>query len=384
MILQTRFFPEQASELAWHVDNLIWVLSAVLGATGLAVYAVIAWFCIVYRRKNPGELGFAPTPRILGSHKMELAWTIIPLLIFLAFFGWGAHVYNMALHPPADAPEIYIVGKQWMWKVQYPGGQRVIIGQNSLEYSKEIGGEGYFEGVMVLPVNRPVKIVLTSEDVIHNFGIPAFRQKIDAVPGRYVSTWYLPTKTGTYDIFCDQYCGTNHSLMVGKIMVVEQNEYEEWLDGKWKTGPGKNAVDGSLAHQGRQLFQKLNCIQCHDTQKSKAPVLEEIFNTRRPIKGGGTVIADENYLRESIRRPRAKVREGWEPIMPHFGPDKVSEEELIKVIAYIKSLKKGETPVRTEDWVAPVGGNTQSPDDPKPKSADPKIPDPKSGAGEQK
>jgi cytochrome c oxidase subunit II len=359
MILQHTIMPEQASEMAWHVDNVIWFITVVTGLTGIGVYLAILVFCIIYRRRTPNALGPAPTPRVLGSHKLELAWTVIPLLLFLGMYAWGAWVYNMALHPPPDAPEVYVVGKQWMWKIQYPGGQRVILGQNSLTYGKDIGGEGHFDGVMVLPVGQPVKIVVTSEDVIHDFGIPAFRQKIDAVPGQYRSIWYLPTKTGTYDIFCDQYCGTNHSLMVGKVKVVEPAEYQAWLDGTWKTGPGKNSVDGSLAHQGRQLFQKLNCIQCHDAQKSKAPILEEIYNTRRPLKGGGTAIADDNYLRESIRRPRAKVREGWEPIMPAFGPEKVSEEDLIKVIAYIKSLKKGEMPVRTDDWVAPVGAPTE-------------------------
>jgi cytochrome c oxidase subunit II len=357
--------PEQASYLAWHVDNIIWFLSAILGTVGLGVYLALLVFCIRYRRRTPNALGPAPTPRILGSHKLELAWTVAPLVIFLGFFVWGAWVYNMAFHPPPDATEIYVVGKQWMWKVQYPEGQRVIIGQNSLGYGKEVGGEGYFEGVMVLPVGRPVRLIGTSEDVIHSFGIPAFRAKFDVVPGRYTSMWHLPTKTGEYNIVCNQYCGTNHSLMVGKLVVVEPGVYERWLAGTWRpegAGAGnRNAADGSMAHQGRQLFMKLNCIQCHNTQNPRAPVLEEIYNTRRPLKGGGVVIADDEYLRRSIRRPRADVRDGWEPIMPAFGPDKVSEEDLNKVMAYIKSLKKGETPVRTEEAPAPVGAPTEPP-----------------------
>jgi cytochrome c oxidase subunit 2 len=363
MILQTTIMPEQAGEMAWHVDNLIWFITAVTGITGLGVYMALLVFCIKFRRRTPNALGYAPTPRILGSHSLELAWTVIPLILFLGFFAWGAYVYNMAFHEPPDAPEIYVVGKQWMWKIQYPGGQRVILGQNSLDYARTVGGEGNFSGVMVLPVGKPVKVIVTSEDVIHDFGIPAFRQKIDAVPGRYVSTWYLPTKTGTYDIYCNQYCGTNHSLMVGKLVIVEPGDYERWLAGTWRpegTGPGhRNSVDGSLAHQGRQLFMKLNCIQCHNTQNPRAPVLEEISGTKRPLKGGKVVVADDNYLRRAIRQPRADVREGWEPIMPHFGPDKVSEDDLVKVIAYIKSLRKGETPDRTEQWVAPVGAPTE-------------------------
>lgn len=366
MILQQTIMPPQASELAWHVDNLIWFIAAVTGITSLGVYFAILVFCIQYRRRTPNALGYTPTPRILGSHKLELAWTVTPLILFLGFFAWGAHVYNMAFHAPPDTPEIYIVGKQWMWKIQYPGGQRVILGQNSLDYTRAVGGEGYYSGVMVLPVGKPVKIVLTSEDVIHSFGIPAFRQKIDAVPGRYVSTWYNPTRTGTYDVFCNQYCGTNHSLMVGKVVVVEPAQYEEWLAGTWRpegdSGAGhRNAADGTLAHQGRQLFMKLNCIQCHNTQNPRAPILEDIYGKPRALKGGESVIADDNYLRESIRKPRAKIREGWEPIMPHFGPDKVSEEELVKVIAYLKSLRKGDTPDLNEEAPAPVGAVTEPP-----------------------
>ena len=360
MILQSTIFPEQASEMAWHVDNLIWFITAVCGVAGLGVYAGMMYFCIKYRRK-PGEPLAAQTPRILGSHRLELLWTFIPLFIFLGMFAWGAWVYDMAMHGPDDAPTIYVVGKQWMWKVQYEGGQRVILGANSGEFANEIGGQGQFAGVMVLPVNKAVRVVTTSEDVIHDFGIPAFRHKIDVVPGRYTTTWYKPNKTGEYLIFCDQYCGTNHSLMVGKLLVVEQAEYQSWLEGTWQNSPTKNALDGSLAHQGRQLFQKLNCLQCHDTRKARAPVLEEIYKSVRPLKGGTSVIADDNYLRESIRRPRAKVREGWEPIMPAFGPDKVSEEDLVKVIAYLKSLRKGQTPVRTEDWVPPIGAPTETP-----------------------
>ncbi len=305
MILQQTIIPEQASEMSYHVDRVIWYVTITTGVTGLGVYLAILVFCIAYRRREPNALGPAPTPRILGSHKLELAWTLTPLLLFLSFFVYGAYVYNMALHPPADAPEIYVVGKQWMWKIQYPEGQRVILGQNSLEYSKDVGGEGYFEGIMVLPIDKPVKIIITSEDVIHDFGIPAFRQKIDAVPGQYRSIWYKPTKIGTFDVFCDQYCGTNHSLMVGKVKVVSAQDYASWLEGTTTTGPGKNAVDGSLAHQGRLLFQKLNCIQCHDPAKARAPILEDMYMNRRPLKGGGAVIADENYMRKSIRQPRA-------------------------------------------------------------------------------
>ncbi|WP_020471300.1 cytochrome c oxidase subunit II [Zavarzinella formosa] len=367
MILQTTILPEQATEMAWHVDNLFWFITVVTTVVSLGVYAAVFGFCVVYRRKPDEEV---QTPRILGSHKLELIWSILPLGIFLVMFAWGAWVYNMAMHAPDDVPEMYVVGKQWMWKVQYPGGQRVILGANSGDYKDDIGGEAKFEGVMVLAVNKPVKVIVTSEDVIHDFGIPAFRSKLDAVPGRYTTTWYKPTKTGEYHVFCDQYCGTNHSLMVGKVRVVEQAEYDAWLEGTYKTGPGKNAVDGSLAHQGRQLFMKLNCIQCHNTENPRAPILEEVFKSKRAFKGGTAGFADENYLRESIRKPRAKIREGWEPIMPAYGTEganALSEDDLVKVIAYIKSLRKGETPVLNQNWVPPIGSNTgPAADEPQP------------------
>lgn len=357
MILQTTILPEQATEMAWHYDNLFWFMTAIVILTSLGVYAAMLYFCVAFRHQPGVEV---KTPRILGSHKLELIWSILPLGIFLIFFAWGAWIYNMAFHAPDDAPEIYVVGKQWMWKVQYPGGQRVILGANSLDYKNDIGGQGSFEGIMVLPVNKAVKVIVTSEDVIHDFGIPAFRSKLDAVPGRYTTTWYKPTKTGEYHIFCDQYCGTNHSLMVGKVRVVEQAEYDAWLEGTYVTN-GKNAVDGSLAHAGRQLFMKLNCIQCHNAENPRAPILEEVFKSKRNFKGGTSAIADENYLRESIRKPRLKIREGWEPIMPAYGTEganALSEEDMVKVIAYIKSLRKGETPVLNQNWVAPIGSNT--------------------------
>lgn len=358
MILQTTILPEQATEMAFHYDLLFWFITLVVTLTSLGVYAALFGFCVLYRHKA-GEPA-KQTPRILGSHTLELVWSILPLGIFLVMFAWGAWIYNQAFHAPDDAPEIYVVGKQWMWKVQYPGGQRVILGANSADYKFDIGGQGQFEGIMVLPVNKPVKLIVTSEDVIHDFGVPAFRSKLDAVPGRYTSTWYKPVKTGEYHVFCDQYCGTNHSLMIGKIRVVEQAEYDAWLEGTYITN-GKNAVDGSLAHAGRQLFMKLNCIQCHNAENPRAPILEEVFKSKRTFKGGTAGFADENYLRESIRKPRQKIREGWEPIMPAYGTEgsnALSEEDMVKVIAYIKSLRKGETPVLNQNWVPPIGSNT--------------------------
>src|SRR4051812_14413669 len=275
--------PERAAALASDFEALFWYITITTGAVGTGIYVALLYFCVRYRRgATTGS-----TPRILGSVRLELTWTIVPLLVFLTYYAWGAFVYNKAAHAPEDAMEIFVIGKQWMWKAQYPNGQRVIIGGNPRNMTE---AERKSIGRLVLPVNRPVKITCISEDVIHDFGVPAFRSKIDVIPGRYTQAWYHPTKTGEYHIFCDQYCGTWHSLMVGKIAVVEEKDFDEWLMGHDPLqGPGTgNAVDGSLAHEGRQLFLKLNCIVCHPaTPTGKAPVLEGLWGSRVPLKGGG-------------------------------------------------------------------------------------------------
>jgi len=346
--------PEQASTLAVHVDRLFWFIMLVTVAAGVGVYAVMAFFCVKYRRSAVE----GPTPRIMGSHQLELFWSVSPLIIFLFIFGWGAWVYNFAIHAPPEADEIYVVGKQWMWKAQYPNGQRVIIGANT-EGITSIDRK--YVGALVLPVNKPVRLILTSEDVIHDFAVPAFRSKVDVLPGRYVSTWYHPTKVGEYHLFCDQYCGTEHSKMVGKVIVMEEEDYQEWLTGTSDGKGAKNPVDGSPAWEGRQLFQKLQCLACHSANaEARAPVLEGLYKSRVPLQRGGSVIADDTYIRESILHPMKKVVEGWNPtIMPAY-KDQVTEEDIINLIAYIRSLKAGDTPKRTDSYPAPVGASTGS------------------------
>ena len=330
--------PEQASAQAVRYDYLFWFISIVTGAATVLVYILLAYLCAAYRRRGPDDV----TPRILGSHKLELFWSVVPLITFLIMFGWGVVVWDETMNPPADAPEIYVVGKQWMWKIQHPNGVREI---NELH----------------LKVGQPVKITMTSEDVIHSFGIPAFRDKIDAVPGRYVSTWYHPIRPGRYRIYCDQLCGIGHSQMIGWVHVMDEKEWQEWMDGK---RPGSGPTDGSLAWQGRQLFLKLQCSNCH-YDGGRAPLLEGRWGKTVPLKGGGSATVNEGYIRESIINPRAKVREGWEPIMPTFKNQLkddslgLSEEEVIvRLIAYIKTLGPGQTPSRTEQFVPPVGAPT--------------------------
>ena len=315
MFAQVHLFPEQASSQAAPVDNLFFFILAVTTAAALAIAVLLISFAVRYRAKGQ------QTPRIRGSLKLETWWTVLPFLVFLVMFGWGAQVFFMQVQPPADAMEIYVVGKQWMWKLQHPGGQSEI---NELH----------------VPINTPVKLTLTSEDVIHDFFVPAFRMKIDVLPGRYVQTWFQATKTGRYHLFCAQYCGTDHAGMVGTVVVMDKAEYAAWRD--------RNA-EGSLALKGRKLFLKLQCVSCHSADsEARAPVLEELYGRTVHLRGGGTVRANADYIRESILRPEAKVVEGWEPIMPTF-EGQVNEEELIQLIEFIKHLRSGQTPQRTED-----------------------------------
>jgi cytochrome c oxidase subunit 2 len=354
------FIPEMASDGAYNFEYLFWYITITTGVVGLLVYAALFYFCVRYRR----GMTTGGTPRILGSMRLELSWTIFPLLVFLSYFALGVAVFNRAAHPPEDSMEIFIIGKQWMWKAQYPNGQRVIIGGNPRNMTE---AERNSIGKLVLPVNRPVKLTLISEDVIHDFGVPAFRVKVDVLPGRYTQVWYHPNKLGTYHIFCDQYCGTWHSLMVGKIAVVEGKDFDAWLAGytldqkdpDQKQGT-HNPVDGSLASEGRELFLKLQCIRCHSaTPTGKAPVLEGLYGSRVPLKGGGGVIADSEYIKKSIRRPRADVVEGWEAIMPAFDESQVSDHDLEALVAYIRSLRKGSTPDETTFFPAPAGAPTE-------------------------
>ncbi|HXG11831.1 MAG TPA: cytochrome c oxidase subunit II [Gemmataceae bacterium] len=327
--IQFQLFPERASTTAERVDALFFFLTAVTGVMGLLVTTLIIYFAVKYRRRSEHDR----TPRILGSLRLELIWTIGPFIIFLIMFVWGASVYLAIAQTPDDAIEIYVVGKQWMWKVQHLDGQREI---NELH----------------VPVGRRVKLTLTSEDVIHSFFVPAFRTKIDAVPGRYVQTWFEATKTGRFHLFCAEYCGTYHSGMIGSVHVLEEEEYHAWLDRR---------AEGSPALEGRKLFLKLQCVSCHtgDAQ-GRAPSLEGLFGRTVVLQDGRRVTADASYIRRSILRPQADVVAGWQPIMPSY--DRLladekeglgQEEAIIRLIAYIRSLDRDQTPVRTEDFPPP-------------------------------
>ncbi len=299
-------FPPRASALAWQVDGLYFLLVGVSAFFTLLIFVLIFYFAVKYRREvHPHAV------QIEGSLPLELAWTLIPLGICMIFFAWGSLIYFQEARPPKGSMEVYVVAKQWMWKFEHETGQREI---NELH----------------VPLGRDVKVIMSSQDVIHSFSVPAFRIKTDVLPGRYTSTWFRPTKIGTYHLFCSQYCGTNHSAMVGQVIVMDPAAYQAWL--------GATGASGSLAASGQQLFQQLGCATCHrfDTQ-GRGPNLVGMFGKPVLLDDGRTVIADDNYVRESILNPGVKTVAGFKPIMPSF-QGQVSEENLMALVAYIKSL----------------------------------------------
>jgi len=335
-------FPEQASTAAVRVDALLFFLLTVCTSIALLIAVLIVAFAIKYRRR-PGD---ERPPRISGSTGLEVTWTAIPLVLGLVMFVWGAEVYFYIARPPDDAMEVFVVAKQWMWKIQHPEGQREI---NELH----------------VPVNQPVKVTLTSEDVIHNFFVPAFRVKIDVLPNRYVRTWFQATKTGQYHLFCSQYCGVNHSGMVGTVIVMKPDEYQAWL---------ASHAEGSMALEGRKLFFKYQCTSCHSADAlARGPVLESLYNRPVPLQNGRTVVADEAYLRKSIVDPDADVVAGFEPIMPPF-QGQITEEELIRLIAFIKSLGPGQTPRRIDEAMPPEAERKARPAPQTPSQPQPKPP----------
>ena len=310
-------FPDQASSHAGRVDALYFFEIGVLVFFTALICFLTLYFAIKYRRGSQADRA---NP-VESNHKLEAVWIVIPTLIAMVMFFWSSFLYFEIYNPPEDAAEVYVVGKQWMWYVQHPEGKSEI---NQLH----------------VPVGQAVKLVMTSQDVIHDFFIPAFRVKQDVLPGRYTSLWFRPTRIGTFHLFCAEYCGTNHASMGGSVVVMEPAEYEQWLE--------QGDVVASMAADGADLFRQYHCSGCHGANASagRAPKLEGIYGGSAPIQVGNDVRfvkVDDRYLMDSIRRPGSEVVAGYEPIMPAFPREQLGDPDLLKILAYIKSIGRNTT-----------------------------------------
>jgi len=306
-------FPDRASTLASSVDILFFTWLALAGVVSLAVAVLIVFFSIKYRAGSAASRVMAPQRvRTRRNHLIEAAWIFIPVAVFFTMFAWAASLYYEHSTPPADAMNVYVVGKQWMWKIEHAGGQRDI-------------------DELHVPAGRPVHLVMTSQDVIHDFSMPVFRIKQDVLPGRYTTLWFTATKTGDYHLFCSQYCGTDHARMIGHVVIMAPAAFEAWL-------ARGNAAE-TMAARGAARFRQYGCSGCHGADASvHAPHLEGVYGRPVQLEGGGSVIADERYLHDSVMLPRKEIVAGYAPIMPSF-QGQIAEEDLVDIVEYIKSLK---------------------------------------------
>jgi cytochrome c oxidase subunit 2 len=304
-----RIMPEQASTVAGQIDALYLALVGISTFFTLLIFVLIVWFVVRYRRG--AQVNRRMSPNHLLHWGIEIGWILVPFAIVMGIFAWGASLYVPLYQPPPDALEVYVVGKQWMWKLEHQEGPREIH-------------------TLHVPVNQPVRLKMISEDVIHSFFIPAFRIKQDVLPGRYSSIWFEPSKTGTYHLFCAEYCGHGHSRMIGQIMVQTQEQYAGWIASR---------PEEPLHVAGRRLAQKYQCFDCHgDDSPARAPSWRGLYGRRVPLADGSTVQADDAYLRESILDPQAKLVAGHQRRMPLI--EGITEEEVFRIIAYIRSLEE--------------------------------------------
>jgi cytochrome c oxidase subunit 2 len=322
---QLPLYPEQASNFAPLVDGLMLYITVVCLFFAVAITTAIVLFFFLYHRKRPGDIGAV----IHGDSRLEALWLVVPAILALTMFAGGAVVYVDFRRAPMDTLDIYVIGKQWMWKSQQPNGLKEI---NELH----------------VPVGRDVKLILASEDVIHNFSVPDFRVKMDVVPGHYNTMWFRPTKTGRYHFFCSQYCGTNHAIMGGWVTVMEPSDYAAWLS-------GSSGADTNPVVAGEKLFADKACNTCHlPDGKGRAPSLNGLYGGKVLLADGSTVVADEAYIRESILVPNAKIVAGYQPLMPTF-QGQMTEEQILSLTAYIKSLQSQPVPA-TGAGIAPATG----------------------------
>lgn len=313
-----RLFPESASTISQEVDRLYWTLIGIAGFFTALICVLIVVFAIRYRQGAPVNREVRAGKGLVWA--IEIGWIAIPLAIVIGIFVWGASLYARLYQPPAGALEVFVVGKQWMWKLQHEEGRREI-------------------DRLHVPVGQPVRLNMISEDVIHSFYIPAFRTKMDVLPGRYTSIWFEPSRPGEFHLFCAEYCGTGHSRMRGRVIAQTPDDYAEWIAEAQEEAPGM---------AGRRVLQKYGCLTCHGHVSAvQAPSFENLFGSRVPLRDGTSVVADAHYLRESILDPSAKVVAGFRADMPTFA-GLISEEEIFQVIAYLRSLAGRSSPADEE------------------------------------
>lgn len=321
-------FPDSASTFAEKVDALYYFALAVSAFFSLLIAVLIFFFFVRYRRRPDGpQVG----EKVHEAMSLEIAWSIIPLIISMVMFVWGSWVFYVKMSVPEDAEEFLATGKQWMWKFQHPEGHREI---NTLH----------------VPVGKKIKLTMTSEDVIHSLFIPAFRIKQDVLPGRYTTLWFEATKAGTYHLFCAEYCGSEHSRMIGSVIVMKQDEYQAWLSG------GRSGL--TPAESGAELFSQYACNTCHEVSDTgRGPALHGIAGQTVQLAAGRSLPRHDSYLRESILNPGAKIVQGYKLLMPTY-QGQISEEGILHLIAYIKSLSADDT---TEDDTTASGSEPATP-----------------------
>ena len=311
-----KWLPEQASDFAAKVDAVIWFVTIISLVSFLLITIGLVYFAIKYRRRSEND----ETPYITGNHFLEILWTVIPSILVMVIFVYGFVVYKEMRTPPQDALEVNVIGKQWLWQFQYQNGKSTI---NELYVQQD----------------KPVKMVMRSDDVLHSFFVPAFRVKQDLVGGMYTYLWFTPTKVGIFDLYCAEYCGTGHSAMLAKVIVMSPEAYDRWERGG-ETEEGE-AVAGLPPDQlGEKLYKERGCNACHSIDGSTlvGPTWKGLFGHEVSMTDGSTVTADENYIRQSILEPQAKMVKGFGPVMPAF-KGILSDDEVAAIIAYIKTLK---------------------------------------------
>lgn len=316
--------PLPGTDIAARWDSLFSFLFWLSVFFVVLIVGLMIYFAIEYRHHKGQKPKY-----ITGNHQLEVFWTVVPTIILLFIFAWGYKVYRAMVQPPADALEIRVIAKQWLWQFQYEDGKNTV-------------------GELYVPINRPVKLIMSSDDVLHSFFIPNFRVKQDVVPGMYTSVWFEATVPGKHLVYCAEYCGTAHSNMLASVFVLEQDKWEAWKKGK---SIGQIATAGGLpeaapaplsplAEQGKKLMAMKGCIACHSDDGSPrvGPSYKGVFGHSVELADGSTVTADENYLRESVENPQAKLVKGFGPVMPTY-KGQLTEEEINALIAYIKSVK---------------------------------------------